>query len=1198
MTKKSKLLQATLLASEELARKNFHENTANYFLVSTLEFLKEYTNDKTNAFAEHPLIKAELDRVCDMLKIKDLDIDKIIKQISEDATDPLYLVEKDEYAFKRLIDAVDRANDGDDFELDMSDYIEEILNTPTEAIKSYILPFISNDEEQGDDSSVDNEDDYDGDDNDADENGKNDADTESVDERIERLRKKLEDLFGNLPPQEPPRKNPFFDDEDDDDEDDDDDEEEVEIPDSIDKIIEDCQRMQKNLLGKVFGQDHAVNMFVSGYFQSRVTAMAENITNKPKAIFLFAGPPGTGKTFLAENIAEQLGMPYKRFDMSAYTDNESAVSTFKGVNPSFKSASEGLVTGFVNKNPKSVILFDEIEKACPMILNLFLQILDEATLVDQFTQKTVSFANTTLIFTTNLGQNLYDSDKYSSLSAIPRKKILKALEVEINPRTQEPKFPKAICSRFAAGNVVMFNHLEGNNLLKLVEKELNRNAKNLKQSSDITINYDSNISSAVLYSVGGRADGRTAKGRANSFFFDELYELLRLVESEDSQSEVSSIDTVNVSVSLDNVNDEIKKLFVNDQKAEVLVFSNDENIVKISEKIDNIVCHKASTVSEAKDILFENNITMAIADIYCGIRGDDNVLNAEDLDSEGIDFVEYICEKYRIPTYIATTEAKKINEEELLSFAKMGVKDTIGFNWADFTSVEAQIKDRCESAYQEQKLFKLARENKALSYKTYQAISNDGAVTNIKLYDLCLTTITDLQDDDKGMLDNRSCPTVTFDRVIGANDAKEELKYYVEYLKNPTKYLKLGVAAPKGILLYGPPGTGKTLLAKALAGESGVTFFATEGNEFIKTYYGQGEKAIHDLFKAARKYAPAIIFIDEIDAIGKDRNTDDKGYISSYLTALLAEMDGFKTDTTKPIIVVAATNYGTENYRGKKLDAALLRRFDRQIYIDLPNKDERREFIKMRLNDHPNILISESLIENLCVRSTGMSLAELDLVFELAMRTAIRRGADKITDKIFDEAFETFNGGEEKKWNDDTLMRTARHEAGHALVCWLSGEKPSYLTIVSRGDHGGYMQHGDSEGKGTYTRGELRARIRTSLAGRAAELVYYGEECGLDTGASSDLRHATSVAKRMICNYGMDEKLGLAVIDIESDSPNYMVIRQRINEILSEELENAKALIAKNKDAIDAIVDKLMECNQLGEAEIDAIFKQKAVSDK
>ena len=379
-----------------------------------------------------------------------------------------------------------------------------------------------------------------------------------------------------------------------------------------------------------------------------------------------------------------------------------------------------------------------------------------------------------------------------------------------------------------------------------------------------------------------------------------------------------------------------------------------------------------------------------------------------------------------------------------------------------------------------------------------------------------------------------------------------------------------------------------------MASESGVTFIAAEGNEFLKKYVGEGSERVHELFKAARKYAPSVLFIDEIDAIAKERRGGANAGASGEetLTSFLTEMDGFASDPTKPVFVLAATNFNVEPGTEKSLDAALMRRFDRRVYIDLPNKEDRIKFLRMKCEKNSAIQLTQAQLDNIAMRSTGMSLAELDSITELALRSAIREGSTVVDDAIFEEAFETFNSGDVKKWDDSTLERVARHEAGHALICYLSGETPSYLTVVARGSHGGYMQHADNEGKAIYTKDELLAKIRTSLGGRAAEIVYYGEQNGISTGASGDLHTATSIAQQIICTYGMDADFGLSVVGSGVGGELATMIRTCVNRILDEQMKEAIRLISENKNKIDSLVKELINKNHLNGSEIE-----KAIAD-
>ena len=953
--------------------------------------------------------------------------------------------------------------------------------------------------------------------------------------------------------------------------------------------VKNTKRIQDMLLSSVFGQDQAVTSFVSGYFQSEIASFTGKKRNKPAASFLFAGPPGVGKTFLAEKSAEALGLPYRRFDMSEYSDNDSLVE-FCGSDNVYKNGKPGNVTDFVAKNPHCVLLFDEIEKAHISIIYLFLQILDAGRIRDNFTDEEVSFSRAIIIFTTNVGKNLYEDPSVINLSSIPRKKILKALSSDLDPITRAPLFPAAICSRFASGNVVMFNHLGANNLFTIAKRELDERAGDFESTAGIKLEIDPMVPTALLLSEGGKADARTVKGRAGAFFHEELYELLRLLSATGDEGALTGLEKIKIDVCLDGADPELTSMFVSSSGAEVLIFADEKVSDKAKRALNGITVHTASNIADAKEILFNHDISVILADITCGRRSDERLLNIEDVNSVGREFIAYALEAYTTPVYLLTEGEDDVSTEEFLSLARMGVRDhvVLAGKRGEF---RRRVVEKCDIAYQQGNMLKLARENKVLTYRTSQTVARSRKSAEIHLFDFHLALATDVEDS-ASVLDNVSRPSLSFADVIGAEDAKAELQYFVKYLKDPVKYMRMGVKAPKGVLLWGPPGTGKTLLAKAMAGESDVTFLTAEGNQFLKRYVGEGAESVHAIFAAARKYAPSILFVDEIDAIGKNRATASSDVNSDVLTAFLTEMDGFRTDTSKPVFVLAATNYEIEEGRGRSLDPALLRRFDRRILVDLPNKEERRRYIQMKLDKNSTLHISPEEVDNLAVRSTGMSLAELESVFEMALRSAIRSESGIIGDNDLEEAFETFNSGERKEWSSDSLIRTARHEAGHALLSWLGGDKPSYLTIVARGDHGGYMQHGDREGKGCYTRGELVARIRTSLAGRAAELVYYGDEEGVSTGASGDLATATRIAESMICHYGMDGEMGLSYLDGETLPA---ALRDRVNEILAAELAFAVATIDKNRAAIDATVAALMERTHLKEDEMDDIFSSLAV---
>ncbi len=952
------------------------------------------------------------------------------------------------------------------------------------------------------------------------------------------------------------------------------------------KLVKQTKAMQKSLRRDIFGQDYAIKSFITGYFRSEIFAQIHKNRNKPRATFLFAGAPGVGKTFLAESVAKILGLPYKRFDMSEYADKEANIE-FCGSDKVYKNGKPGNVTEFVEKNPKCVLLFDEVEKCHQVVTYLFLQMLDAGRLRDNFTDNEVSFTDAIIIFTTNAGRQLYENTDITTLSDVSRKVVLQALSEDINPVTQVPLFPKAICSRFASGNVVVFNNLNTIDLIKIIKGELNRNARAFSKQFKTDIQIDDDVASLLLFAEGGKADARTIKSRAGAFFNDELYELLRLLVKDDDDDSLNNLKTLKIQMQLpDDV--EVKEIFIDNEKPVVLALAP-EKTFKVLSSIKEIDFIRVDNLVDAEKVLDTKRVTLVLTDVtFGGDQVNSKILNLEDSLADGRKLIEFVNENYDVPVYIIENPSREITEDEIFSFTKLGIYGVVAKSKGEHKIYYDKLVNECKECYRQKSLQNLSKQNKIVTYSTSQLLNENGEQAYINLFNIQVKVAVDAKDSNS-LLCSTEIPNVTFDDIIGAKDAKDELQYFIQYLKKPSAFMSKGVKQPKGVLLYGPPGTGKTMLAKAMAKQAGVTFIAAEGNEFIKRYSGEGPEKVHELFRLARKYAPAILFIDEIDVIAKSRDNIDSSSVSTdVLTALLTELDGFK-ENKKPIFLLAATNYSI-NSQTKSLDPAIVRRFDRTINVDLPTREERHQYLSMRLKGKDIFKVTENEIENMSQRSVGMSLAELEMVIEMALRNAIRLDKDEILDADFEEAFETYNNGEVKKWDMKSIERTARHEAGHALVSALLGEMPTYVTIVSRAEFGGYMLYANDENKFGYTKNELLGKISTCLAGRAAELVYYGDEDGLTTGASSDINQATLYAKRIICTYGMNEDFGISSLYGDENTPLYPELRIEINKVLKERLDVAITLIKENKEKLDNLVKVLLEKNNLKENEIKEIL--------
>ena len=441
---------------------------------------------------------------------------------------------------------------------------------------------------------------------------------------------------------------------------------------------------------------------------------------------------------------------------------------------------------------------------------------------------------------------------------------------------------------------------------------------------------------------------------------------------------------------------------------------------------------------------------------------------------------------------------------------------------------------------------------------------------------------------------------VTFQNVAGQDEAKESLQEVVDFLHNPEKYSGIGAKLPKGALLVGPPGTGKTLLAKAVAGEAGVPFFSLSGSAFVEMYVGVGASRVRDLFKQAQQMAPCIVFIDEIDAIGKTRDTAMGGNDEreQTLNQLLAEMDGF--DTNKGLLVLAATN------RPEVLDPALLRpgRFDRRIIVDKPDLKGRVDVLKVHAKD---VKMDESVnLEEIALATSGAVGSDLANMINEAAINAVKNGRQVVSQKDLFEAVEVVLVGKEKK---DRIMSAEErrivsyHEVGHALVTALqkNTEPVQKITIVPRTMGAlGYVMQTPEEEKFLNTKKELEAMIVVALGGRAAEEIVFDT---VTTGASNDIEQATKIARAMITQYGMSDRFGL--MGLESIQNRYLdgrpvlncgeatasQIDEEVMRMLKSSYEEAKRLLSENRDALDRIAAFLIEKETITGKEFMKIFR-------
>jgi len=445
-------------------------------------------------------------------------------------------------------------------------------------------------------------------------------------------------------------------------------------------------------------------------------------------------------------------------------------------------------------------------------------------------------------------------------------------------------------------------------------------------------------------------------------------------------------------------------------------------------------------------------------------------------------------------------------------------------------------------------------------------------------------------------------PTVSFDDVAGADESKEELREVVEFLREPQKFIQLGARIPKGVLLVGPPGTGKTLIAKAVSGEAGVPFFSISGSEFVEMFVGVGASRVRDLFDQAKRHSPCIVFVDEIDAVGRQRGAGLGGSHDEReqtLNQLLVEMDGFDTDTN--IIIMAATN------RPDILDPALLRpgRFDRRVVLDRPDMRGREAILKVHVKGKP---LAPDVDLGVLARSTpGFVGADLENLVNEAAILAARRNKKVISQPEFEEAIERVIAGPERKSrliSEDEKRIVAYHEAGHAVVMHSLPESDPVqkVSIIARGMAGGYTLSLPEEDRTLMPRKKLLADLVGLLGGRAAEELVFDD---ITSGASNDIERVTQLARNMVTRLGMSETLGPMVYGQKeeliflgreiSEQRDYSEsvaeqIDQEVRKLVEEAYDRARAILREHRDALDRVAERLLEVETISREEFEQLF--------
>lgn len=946
--------------------------------------------------------------------------------------------------------------------------------------------------------------------------------------------------------------------------------------------------LRNQLSETIICQDAAIRKFVQGLMKGRMRTDTDN--SGPEATYLFVGPPGVGKTFLAETAAKVSGRDYKIFQMNEYAGTQSNEELI-GFAKTWKNSREGKLTGFVARHPNAVIVFDEIEKAHINTLHQFLSILEGGFLTDLYTERDVDFTNTILIFTTNAGRDFYEEKKDMLISSISESMIVDALKNDKKP-DGTPCMPTEILSRLAKGNIIGFDHMNPAKLVPIIKKGIRQGKEIVRSKLGLECQYDVSVLPYIfLYHLGTQLDARVAATRSRDFIKECMYNLVERI----GENPTRFIEAGTSQVIFEVENEDVARQFIEpDEKSKVMLVSYRKDRGLFSpEDNDRFVRFDAWDQTDeqgnqikVKEILTQHDISAILIDPFMtGVSLTESQEELEGLmhmNTHGNNVLQWLLKQKDIPPVYALELRNQISLADQMELQRQGVKGILNLINMDADACKKVVNDLVYELFLASKVDALTSKGRSLEFDIGHRIDENGIT--LRLHNFKLITNMSVDAVDVVVGDGKK-PEITFEDVIGAENAKEELRKFIRFINEPEMYRRSGLQVSKGILLYGPPGTGKTVLAKALAAEADCPFIATTGAQFVN-----GSKDISKVFQLARKYAPSVVFIDEIDSFALDRSRTDS-VRATILNNLLTEMDGFSTRTSKPVFVIAATNAAQMPSVGGNnifLDTALQRRFTKKVYVDLPNREERlcylnqcKKKIAAKVYNLNNLLDEE--LNEFSRLTAGHSIAEMENVINIALGRAAESN-ENVTKELLINCFEESVYGEKLKISEHHLLTTALHEAGHAFLGFENGERfyPEYATLVARANYLGMVAHNIEDDYCGYSKDDYRKQIRMKLAGRAAEIVFNGPDEGLTTGAGSDLEGATYCAAAILSRYGMEEGyMPVISMDTMLKSPLAETYYTKLNEILETELKNTIRIIEDNKDKLERLAEALIEKSRL-----------------
>lgn len=941
--------------------------------------------------------------------------------------------------------------------------------------------------------------------------------------------------------------------------------------------LEKSEILKLALRKKVIGQDQAITDLCDAYAQS---LLQEN--NGPRGIFTLMGEPGTGKTFLVEAFSEAIsaveGEPYHflKFNMEQYSHENGAMSLF-GTGNFYHQPALGLLTDPVRNYPKVVILFDEIEKAHPAVIQSLLGILDRGEAKDSSSLRVSNFKHSYIFFTTNLGNEALitrrESDQvFDTLNQSSLPRLLTKKPIQSDNSLLTPEF----VSRLSKGQFLVFEPLLPEHLVSIYINGWEKQSK----SGAIEHIPDPRLSMEVaVMSVLTRIPDFSARVAVNAAEKDCMVSRKFMVEFDRSQdqeitrtyreSHFSGVhELLNMWMSSRNLDTPLRLLMIDDDETTANFLTEE-----LAHREFPVEITKASN----SDFL-ETNHRNPIFDVVLVDLFIDNDVSQRKL-STAFDEIRRLQQSE--PTALIYGFCRNPRNSVLSSRALdsaqhiKGIQAVFTYNEASKKSFVNEICEKLRLHFYSRLVKAFQRERKRVNLQWYISHTNDCLYLSPILVNV--EPIVVLGDDN--MQELGKIPDLSLSDVIGNERGVSQIEKAIGWLKNSGRVGRYGFRPPSGYLLAGPPGTGKTFLAKAAAGECGLPFLSINSTELLASTQGTGETRLREVFKKARELAPSIIFIDEIDTIAIDRNRS--GSHRGLINTLLSEMDGFSSHV-RPVLVLAATNYP------EMLDSALKRpgRLDEIIVCDLPNTSARTVMIQRGLKKL-DLSASDLQMDELVQRSQGCSAAAIDAAIRQAVYIADSEDRDPEYSDV-SEAFQLSVYGivrSDLKLAQAEKWAVACHEAGHALAIKFRypDHRIDYISIQPRTDSLGFVSYREnsSNAKGSLsrTRIEVKADLDIALAGREAERLMLGED-GMSTGASQDLNRANFLVRRVVMQSGLDSEIGTLFLTDELLSTNPILAEkcvQRCRAWLEESEIRVSKLLTSKKSLLTVVAEYLFE---------------------